>query len=41
MLRTVTVAQQFMTKFKGALSEENKIVVITKIVLNLIKENGH
>jgi hypothetical protein len=41
MLRRVTVAQQFMTKFKGAVPEEKKIVVITKIVLNLIKQNGH
>jgi hypothetical protein len=34
MLRVVTVVQQIMT-------EEDKIVAITKIVLNLMKQNGH
>jgi hypothetical protein len=37
MLRVVTVVQQFMTEFKGAVSEEEKIVGINKFVLNLIK----
>jgi hypothetical protein len=41
MLRTVTVAQQFMTEFNGAMSEENRRVAITKIVLNLMKQNDH
>jgi hypothetical protein len=41
MLRVVTVVQQIMTEFNGAVSEEDKIVVITKIVLNLMKQNGH
>jgi hypothetical protein len=31
MLRVVTVVQQIMTEFNGALSEENKTVAITKI----------
>jgi hypothetical protein len=30
-----------MTEFIGAVSEEDKIVAITKIVLNLMKQNGH
>jgi hypothetical protein len=41
MLRVVTVVQQIMTKFNGAVSEEEKIVSITKILLNLMKHNGH
>jgi hypothetical protein len=41
MLRAVTVVQQIMTEFSGAVSEEDKIVAITKIVLNLMKHNGH
>jgi hypothetical protein len=41
MLRVVTVVQQIMTGCNGAVSEEDKIVDITKIVLNLMKQNGH
>jgi hypothetical protein len=41
MLRIVTVVQRFMTEFNGAMSEEEKIVAITKIVSNLTKQNGH
>jgi hypothetical protein len=41
MLRVVTVVQQIRTEFNGAVSEEDKIVAITKIVLNLINQNGH
>jgi hypothetical protein len=37
MLRIVTVAQQFVTEFNGAVSEEDKTVAITKIILNLMK----
>jgi hypothetical protein len=40
MLRVVIVVQQIMTEFNGAVSEEDKIVVITKIVLNLRNQNG-
>jgi hypothetical protein len=32
MLRTVAAVQQFMTEFNGAMSEEENIVEITKIV---------
>jgi hypothetical protein len=41
MLRVVTVVQQIMTEIKGVVSEEEKIVAITKIVLNLMKQDGH
>ena len=41
MLRVVTVVQQIMTEVSGAVSEEDKIMVITKIVLSLMKQNGH
>jgi hypothetical protein len=41
MLRTVTVVQQFVAEFNGTVSEEEKIVAITKIILNLMKQNDH
>jgi hypothetical protein len=31
MLRAVTLVQQFMTDFNGAVSEEDKLMVITKL----------
>jgi hypothetical protein len=37
----VTVVQEIMTEFNGAVLDEAKIVVITKIVLNLMEQNGH
>jgi hypothetical protein len=37
----VTVVRQIMTEFNGAVLEEDKIVAITKIVLNLMEQNGH
>jgi hypothetical protein len=37
----VTVVEQIMTEFNGAELEEAKIVVIAKIVLNLMEQNGH
>jgi hypothetical protein len=40
ILRVVTVVQQIMTEFSGAVSE-GKIVAITKIVLNPMKQNYH
>jgi hypothetical protein len=40
-LKVVTAVQQIMTEFNGALSEEDKRVAITKIVLILMKHNGH
>jgi hypothetical protein len=41
MLRVATVVQQILIEFNGAVSEEQKIVAITKIVLTLMKQNGH
>jgi hypothetical protein len=41
MLRVVTAVQQMMTEISGAVTEEDKIVAITKIVLTLMKQDGH
>jgi hypothetical protein len=42
MLKVVVlVLQQIMTEFNGAVSEEAKILAITKIVLNLMEHSGH
>jgi hypothetical protein len=41
MFKVATVVQQIMTELNGAVFEESKIVAITKIVLNLMKQNGH
>jgi hypothetical protein len=41
MFRVITVVQQIMTEFNGAVSEEAKALAITKIVLSLILQNGH
>jgi hypothetical protein len=42
MLKVImAVVQQAMKKFNGAVLEEAKIVIITKIVLNLMEQNGH
>jgi hypothetical protein len=40
MFRTLNVAEQIMAELKGAASEEAKFLAITKIVFNLMKENG-
>jgi hypothetical protein len=37
----VTVVQDIMTEFISAVLEEAKIVVIAKVVLNLMEQNGH
>jgi hypothetical protein len=37
----VAVVQQIMKEFNGVVLEEAKTVVITKIVLNLMEQNGH
>jgi hypothetical protein len=39
MFKVATIVQQIMTELNGA--EESKIVAITRIVLNLMKQNGH
>jgi hypothetical protein len=41
MFKVATGVQQIMTELNGAVSEEDKIVAITKIVLNIMKQNGH
>jgi hypothetical protein len=37
----LTIVWQIMTEFNGAMLEEAEIVAITKIVLNLMEQNGH
>jgi hypothetical protein len=37
----VAVVQQPLTEFNGTVLEEAKILAITKIVLNLMEQNGH
>jgi hypothetical protein len=39
MIRVVTVVRQIMRELKGAASEEAKIMAITNIVYNLLKED--
>jgi hypothetical protein len=41
MFRVITVVQRIMTEFNGAMSEEAKVVAITKTSLNPMKQNGH
>jgi hypothetical protein len=36
-----TVVQEIVTELNGAVSEEDKIVAVTKIVLNPIRRDGH
>jgi hypothetical protein len=41
MFRVVTmIFQQIVTELSGAESEEDRIITITKIVLNAMKQNG-
>jgi hypothetical protein len=41
MVKVATVVQQIMTELNGAVSEEEKIVAITKNGLSLMKRDGH
>jgi uncharacterized protein with ATP-grasp and redox domains len=41
MLRAVVMVVQKMTESNDAVLEEAKIMAITKIVLNLVEQNGH
>jgi hypothetical protein len=41
MFKVAAIVQQIMTELNGAVTEETKIMAITKIVLNLMKESGH
>jgi hypothetical protein len=40
MFRIITAVQQIMTELNEAMSEEDKIVAITRIVINLMKQDG-
>jgi hypothetical protein len=40
MFRVASVVQQIMTGLNNAVSEEQKIVAITKIVMKLMNSNG-
>jgi hypothetical protein len=40
MIKVSTAVQQIMTELSEAVSEEDKIMTITKMVLNLMKQNG-
>jgi hypothetical protein len=40
MLKVTTVLQQIMRELSEAVSEKDKITVITKMVLNFMKQNG-
>jgi hypothetical protein len=41
MLKVISIVQQIMTELGGAVSEEAKIVAITKTVLKLMKGNSN
>jgi len=41
VLRVSTAVQQIMTELNDAVSEEEKIVTINKIVIKLMNINGH
>jgi hypothetical protein len=41
VFRIATAVQQIMTEFNCAVSEEEKIVTINKIVIKLMNINGH
>jgi hypothetical protein len=40
MYNVITVVQQIMTELKDTVTEEAKILAITKIVCNLMTNNG-
>jgi hypothetical protein len=40
MLKVATVVKQIIAELSEAVSEEYKIMVITKMVLKLMKQNG-
>jgi hypothetical protein len=41
VFRVATVVQQIMTELNDTVSEEDKIVAITKVVLKIMNNNGH
>jgi len=40
MFKVATIVQQ-MTELNGAVTDKQKVVAITRIVLNHLKTNGH
>jgi hypothetical protein len=40
MIRVITIVQQIMTELKGAVSEEAKVLAITKILVKLMNKDG-
>jgi hypothetical protein len=40
MLKVTTVVQQIITELSEAVSEKDKLMIIIKMVLNLMKQNG-
>jgi hypothetical protein len=40
VFRALAVVQQIMKELKGAVSEEDMVLAITKIVITLMKEDG-
>jgi hypothetical protein len=40
MVKAATVLQQIMTELSRAVSEKDKIMVIIKMAINLMKQNG-
>lgn len=41
VFRVATAVQEIMTALNGAVSEEDEIVAIIKVVIKLINFNGH
>jgi hypothetical protein len=41
MFQVVSVVEQTMTKFSDVESKQGKILAVSKIILNLIQQNGH
>jgi hypothetical protein len=40
-LIAVTIVQQILTEFNEAVSEKDKVMVITEMILKLMKQNGY
>jgi hypothetical protein len=41
MFRVATIVQQIMTELSDAVSEEEKTVASTKMIIKLMNNNGH
>jgi hypothetical protein len=40
-LATITMVQQIMTGLSGAVTEKEKVIIITEVVLRLLKNNAN